>query len=216
MIDKKNATRLAWEAVQFAKLKVQQSKQLNKLLKASEKSDAESEKAVLEKAVDFAIKTEAALEKVQKSLKEGGLKSQNLLIPEIITLDDDARHLILEKAEFLEKFGFVIETFGVNQVIVRAVPAFLDKADITQLIKDLVDDFADQRGADSLTEKIYLICATFACHHSIRAGRKLNIDEMNHLLREMETTAGSGQCNHGRPTYIEIGLDEIEKLFARK
>ena len=90
------------------------------------------------------------------------------------------------------------------------------KADIKKLILDIADDLADDRGPDSLTEKINLICATYACHHSIRAGRKLSINEMNHLLREMEETDGSGQCNHGRPTYIRLAKNDIERLFGRK
>jgi len=110
----------------------------------------------------------------------------------------------------------LVEPFGEQQILVRAIPAFFSGGNVKGLIKDLCDDLCDNRGADTLMEKINLICATFACHHSIRAGRKLSIPEMNALLREMEITEGSGQCNHGRPTYITLEKKDIERLFGRK
>ncbi|MEM6602860.1 MAG: DNA mismatch repair endonuclease MutL [Pseudomonadota bacterium] len=156
------------------------------------------------------------LEKVKEGLKKGGLQAQNLLLPEIVTLDESLTENVAQNIEALEKYGLILERFGVNQILVRAVPNFLISSDVKQLVKDIADDLKDERGPDSLTERINLICATFACHHSVRAGRKLNIEEMNHLLRDMESTEGAGQCNHGRPTYITLAKNDIERLFGRK
>jgi DNA mismatch repair protein MutL len=156
------------------------------------------------------------LERVKDSLKQGGLKPHSLLVPEIVTLPADSVFILSDRLSELLPFGLECELFGTNQILVRSVPVFLLKSDIKQLIRDIADDFADERDADSLSEKINLICATFACHHSIRAGRRLSTDEMNHLLRDMENTPASGQCNHGRPTYIRLGKNDIEKLFGRK
>lgn len=156
------------------------------------------------------------LELVKEGLKKGGLTPQNLLVPDIIALPQDAIEDLLHHTDSLKEFGLILESFGTGQILVRAVPAFLIGGNIAGMVKDLADDVADGRGLDSLSEKINLICATFACHHSIRAGRSLSIEEMNALLRQMEKTVGSGQCNHGRPTYIALGKSDIEKLFGRK
>ena len=156
------------------------------------------------------------LETVKEGLKKGGLTPQNLLVPDIVTLPQNAIENLLHHTDSLKEFGLILESFGTEQILVRAVPAFLIGGNIADMVKDLADDVADGRGLDSLSEKINLICATFACHHSIRAGRNLSIEEMNALLRQMENTIGSGQCNHGRPTYIILGKNDIEKLFGRK
>lgn len=156
------------------------------------------------------------LEKIKTGMKQGGLTPQSLLIPEIIDVNDQEFDLLSEQAENLKPLGLVIEAFGQKQILVRAIPAFFSGGNVKGLIQDLCDDLCDNRGADSLNERINLICATFACHHSVRAGRKLSVVEMNALLREMENTEGSGQCNHGRPTYISLEKKDIERLFGRK
>lgn len=156
------------------------------------------------------------LEKIKTAFKQGGLTSQSLLIPEIIDVTSHEFFVLGERLADLKKLGLLIEPFGNQQILVRGIPAFFTGGDIKGLIKDLCDDLCDNRDADSLNEKINLICATFACHHSVRAGRKLSTTEMNALLREMETTTGSGQCNHGRPTYITLEKKDIERLFGRK
>jgi DNA mismatch repair protein MutL len=156
------------------------------------------------------------LEKIKTAMKQGGLTPQPLLIPEIIDVNAHEFLVLTEKADDLKKLGLNIESFGASQVLIRTIPAFFTGGNVKGLIKDLCDDLCDNREADSLMERINLICSTFACHHSIRAGRKLAIPEMNALLREMETTQGSGQCNHGRPTYISLERSDIERLFGRK
>lgn len=142
--------------------------------------------------------------------------TQILLIPEIIELGVSEKSRILENIQNFEKLGLVVEDFGPKAVIVREIPALISGADIKQLIKDLSEEISEWGGAFSLTEKLHRVCATIACHGSVRAGRKLNIDEMNRLLRDMEKTEHSGQCNHGRPTYVELKISDIEKLFDRK
>ena len=142
--------------------------------------------------------------------------TQILLIPEIVELGLSEKTRILENTQNFEKLGLVVEDFGPKAVIVREIPALISGADIKQLIKDLSEEISEWGGAFSLTERLHRVCATIACHGSVRAGRKLNIDEMNRLLRDMEKTEHSGQCNHGRPTYVELKISDIEKLFARK
>ena len=144
------------------------------------------------------------------------VSTQILLIPEIVELGISEKTRILENTQNFEKLGLVVEDFGPKAVIVREIPALISGADIKQLIKDLSEEISEWGGAFSLTEKLHRVCATIACHGSVRAGRKLNIDEMNRLLRDMEKTEHSGQCNHGRPTYVELKISDIEKLFARK
>jgi DNA mismatch repair protein MutL len=156
------------------------------------------------------------LEKIKTAMKQGGLTPQSLLIPEILDVSDHEFLVLTEKFDDLKQLGLIIEPFGNRQVLIRTIPAFFTGGNIKGLIKDLCDDLCDNRQADSLMERINLICATFACHHSIRAGRKLSVVEMNALLRDMEATEGSGQCNHGRPTYITLERKDIERLFGRK
>lgn len=155
------------------------------------------------------------MEKMKNSLVNGQVASQMLLLPEVIDLKPADKVRILEAAEDLAKLGLVLEEFGTTAVIVRETPALLGECDVRALIADLAEEMAEWGKGFELTEKLHLICATMACHGSVRAGRKLNISEMNHLLREMERTPHSGQCNHGRPTYIELRVSDFERLFHR-
>ena len=157
------------------------------------------------------------MERMKANLqKNGHLASQMLLIPEVVDLDASAKERILSLTAELNQLGLVIEEFGTTAVIVREVPALIKDCDVKKLITDLAEEIAEWGGEYALTDKLHHICATFACHGSVRAGRALNFDEMNRLLRDMEKTDHSGQCNHGRPTYIELKLKDIEKLFNRR
>lgn len=149
-------------------------------------------------------------------LAENKVATQMLLIPEIIELSPLEREYILAEKENLSKLGLVLNEFGITEVIVREIPALISGADIKTLITDLAQEITEWGGQFSLTDKLHHICATVACHGSVRAGRSLNLDEMNRLLRDMEKTEHSGQCNHGRPTYVELKISDIEKLFDRK
>lgn len=148
-------------------------------------------------------------------LAENKVATQILLIPEIVDLSLSEKTRLIEAAEELQKLGLSVEEFGSTAVIVREIPALLGDCDIKALIRDLAGEMAEWGKGFSLTDKLHTICATIACHGSVRAGRRLNIDEMNRLLRDMERTEHSGQCNHGRPTYVELKLKDIEKLFER-
>ncbi len=141
--------------------------------------------------------------------------SQLLLIPEIIELSALEKTSILAIAEQLQKLGLVVEDFGISAVMVREIPALITGANISDLVKDIAQEACEWQKDFSLTQKIHNVCATIACHGSVRAGRSLNFEEMNKLLRQMEQTMHSGQCNHGRPTYVELKLKDIEKLFLR-
>lgn len=155
-------------------------------------------------------------ERMKKAMAETGVKRQGLLIPEIIELEDhDIDRLIARREEF-EKLGLIIEPFGDGAIAVHEIPALLGRANVAKLIRDLADELAEMDEALALKERLEEICGTMACHGSVRAGRRLNIEEMNALLRQMEETPHSGQCNHGRPTYVELKLHDIEKLFGRK
>ena len=157
------------------------------------------------------------MEKMKKALFAGRTpETQALLIPEVVDLSAAEKEKILEIAPELEKSGLVVEEFGISAVIVRELPALIADCDIKKLITDLAEEAAEWNAGFSLEDKLHHICATCACHGSVRAGRSLNFEEMNHLLREMEETERSGQCNHGRPTYIKLSLKDIEKLFARR
>lgn len=156
-------------------------------------------------------------ERFKAQMSESGIERQGLLTPEIIDLQEDDATRLLEHAEELSRLGLEIEPFGAGSVAVRAIPAILGgKADIQGLIRDLADEIAEHGNAEGLAERINEILSTMACHGSVRSGRRLNTDEMNALLRQMEETPCSGQCNHGRPTYIELKLADIEKLFGRR
>jgi DNA mismatch repair protein MutL len=158
---------------------------------------------------------------VMEKLKQGLLNkekpvSQLLLIPEVVDLSYSEKSALLGQDESLAQAGLVVEEFGPSAVIVREIPALIDGADIQKLIKDLAAEISEWGNAFSLTDRVHHLCATMACHGSVRSGRRLNVDEMNRLLRDMEKTEHSGQCNHGRPTYISLKLKDIEKLFDRR
>jgi DNA mismatch repair protein MutL len=155
-------------------------------------------------------------ERMKAQYVEGNAKSQALLLPEVVTLDPSSSAVILQHAAGLAAFGLEVEEFGQGAVLVRAVPALLAKANIKTLLGDIAATLDEKDGALVLRERLDEICSSMACHGSVRAGRVLNSDEMNALLRQMEATPFSGQCNHGRPTFIKLKLDDIEKLFARR
>ena len=155
-------------------------------------------------------------ERMKKALANGGLARQPLLIPEVVDLDPSEVTRISDRADELAELGLVIEAFGPDAVVVREVPAMLGKLDVKGLVRDLADEIAETGNALSLKERLEEVSGTLACHMSVRAGRRLNAEEMNALLREMEATPHSGQCNHGRPTYVELKLADIEKLFGRR
>jgi DNA mismatch repair protein MutL len=155
-------------------------------------------------------------ENMKKAINEGGIKRQVLLIPEIVELDQSAVDRLTERSGQLNKLGLVIEPFGPGAIIVRETPAMLGELNIRGIINDLADDLAESDEAIDLKDRLANVSATMACHGSIRAGRRLNGREMNALLRQMEVTPHSGQCNHGRPTYVELELKDIEKLFGRR
>lgn len=150
--------------------------------------------------------------------KEGGqgVERQALLIPDIVDLGETDAARVLARAEELAEMGLVIEPFGTGAVAVRETPALLGEMNIQSLLRDLADDISEYDEALSLKEKFEHVCGTMACHGSVRAGRRLNGAEMNALLRQMEDTPHSGQCNHGRPTYVELKLADIERLFGRR
>ena len=155
------------------------------------------------------------MEKMKENLAKGRAASQMLLIPEVVDLSLSDKTRLLEAAEELAKLGLMIEEFGPSAVIVREIPALIADCDVKALIKDLAEEMAEWGKGYILSEKLHLVCATMACHGSVRAGRRLNLDEMNRLLRDMEKTPHAGQCNHGRPTYIELKISDINKLFDR-
>ena len=156
-------------------------------------------------------------ERMKKALAGGGVARQGLLIPGIVELGEAATERLFARACELAELGLLLEGFGPGAVVVREVPAMLGgRVDAAALVRDLADELAELGAAFSLKEKLEEVCGTIACHGSVRAGRRLSLDEMNALLREMEATPHSGQCNHGRPTYVELKLADIEKLFGRR
>ena len=155
-------------------------------------------------------------EKMKKMLSKSGINKQILLIPEIINLDKKNLDMLLERAQELEELGLKIESFGDNSIMVREIPALLGDSNVKGLIQDLSDELLDIDSTLSLKDKLADVCGTMACHSSVRAGRRLSGDEMNALLREMEITPHSGQCNHGRPTYVALKLSDLERLFGRR
>lgn len=155
-------------------------------------------------------------ERMKQVMQTEATERQPLLIPEVITLEEEAFLRLTAEKEVLEKAGFVLDAFGDNTVIVREIPSLLSKTNIVALVRNMADDLLENGEILSLNEKIEHICGTVACHGSIRAGRRLHIDEMNALLRQMEATPHSGQCNHGRPTYVALKRADMEKLFGRR
>ncbi|HVY02697.1 MAG TPA: DNA mismatch repair protein MutL, partial [Caulobacterales bacterium] len=155
-------------------------------------------------------------ERMKAMLAEGGVKRQTLLIPEVVDLDPAEAERVLARAGEFAELGLVIEPFGAGAILVRETPALLGKVDAAALLRDLADDIAELGEAHALKERLEDVCSSMACRGSVRAGRRLSADEMNSLLRQMEATPFSGQCNHGRPTYVELKLADIEKLFGRR
>jgi DNA mismatch repair protein MutL len=155
-------------------------------------------------------------ERMKRAIAEKGISRQTLLIPEVVELSPVAAEAILARSVEFAALGLIIEAFGGNSIVVRETPALLGEVDVQSLLTALADDLSEYDEAITLADKLQHVCGTMACHSSIRAGRELNIAEMNALLREMEQTPSSGQCNHGRPTYIELKRKDIEILFGRR
>jgi DNA mismatch repair protein MutL len=154
-------------------------------------------------------------ERLKKAITNGGVTRQALLIPAVVEVGEDEALALDEKADELAELGLVVERFGPAAVAVREVPALLGTTSVDGLVKDLAADLLADGSAAPLRERLEAIASRMACHGSVRAGRRLTAPEMNALLREMEATPFSGQCNHGRPTYVELKLSDIERLFGR-
>lgn len=154
-------------------------------------------------------------EQMKQEIAAQGIKRQILLIPEVVPLTDQQFSLMIQHQKDLESLGLAIEPFGQNTVLVRETPALLGDTDMGKLIRDLAEELVEHGSSFSLKEHLQEILGTMACHSSVRAGRRLTIPEMNDLLRQMESTPYSGQCNHGRPTYVKLHKKDIEKLFGR-
>ena len=156
------------------------------------------------------------LERMRAAMASGGVASQALLLPEVVELDEPACDRLEARLAELAEFGLELERFGPRAMLVRATPALLGQGHVAGLVVDLADELAAFDGALSLRERLDHVAATMACHGSVRAGRVLSVAEMNALLREMEVTPHSGQCNHGRPTWVKLAHSDIEKLFGRR
>ena len=156
------------------------------------------------------------LERMRRAMANGGVARQALLLPEVVELDEPGCDRIEARIAELAEMGLELERFGPRAILVRATPALLGAGEVKGLVTDLADELAAFDEALSLKEKLDLVAATMACHGSVRAGRLLSVAEMNALLREMEVTPHSGQCNHGRPTWVKLAHGDIEKLFGRK
>ena len=155
-------------------------------------------------------------ERMKTEMSEGGVARQALLLPEVVELDPADAERVASRAEELAQLGLVLEAFGPGAVLVRETPALLGETDVAGLVRDIADDLAEAGQALALSERLAEVCGTMACHGSVRAGRRLSAPEMNALLRQMEATPHSGQCNHGRPTYVELKLADVERLFGRR
>jgi DNA mismatch repair protein MutL len=156
------------------------------------------------------------LERLKRGAGNGGVAVQTLLLPQVVELDEPEADRIEEAAGELQHFGLEVERFGPSAVVVRGTPAPLGNLDAPGLIRDLAAEIAELGGPQALKGRLDLLAATFACHHSVRAGRVLSVAEMNALLREMEVTPHSGHCNHGRPTWVKLAHGDIERLFGRR
>lgn len=155
-------------------------------------------------------------ERMKGQMEGGHVSRQALLTPEVVELDPAEAERVSAKADELAEMGLIVEAFGSGAVLVRETPALLGDTDVQGLIRDIADDLSEHGSALSLKERMAEVCGTMACHGSVRAGRVLSAPEMNALLRQMEATPHSGQCNHGRPTYVELKLNDLEKLFGRR
>jgi DNA mismatch repair protein MutL len=156
------------------------------------------------------------LERMRRAVANGGVARQALLLPEVVELDETACDRLEARIGELAEMGLELERFGPRAMLVRATPALLGNGNVIGLVTDLADELAAFDEALSLKERLDHVAATMACHGSVRAGRILSVAEMNALLREMEVTPHSGQCNHGRPTWVKLAHGDIEKLFGRK
>ena len=155
-------------------------------------------------------------ERIKVETAGGGVARQALLLPEVVELDPAEAERVASRAEELLALGLMVEPFGPGAVLVRETPALLGETDVQGLIRDIADDLAENGQALALSERLAEVAGTMACHGSVRAGRRLAAAEMNALLRQMEATPHSGQCNHGRPTYVELKLADVERLFGRR
>jgi DNA mismatch repair protein MutL len=155
-------------------------------------------------------------EQMKVAMATGNVQSQSLLIPEIVDLEREEVSRLMARQADLQSMGLGVEAFGPTSVLVRDIPTLLGDCDIAGLVRDLVDDLTEHGELLALKERMAEICGDHACRHSVRSGRRLTGEEMNALLRQMEATPHSGQCNHGRPTYVELKLKDIEKLFGRR
>jgi DNA mismatch repair protein MutL len=155
-------------------------------------------------------------ERMKEALAARGVARQALLLPEVVELDENGAARLAGRAEELAEFGLLLEPFGPGAVVVREIPALLPGLDVAALVRDLADELAEWGDTLALKERIETVCGTLACHTSVRAGRRLSPAEMDALLRQMEATPNSGQCNHGRPTYVTLDLADIERLFGRR
>jgi DNA mismatch repair protein MutL len=155
-------------------------------------------------------------ERMKQALLADGVATQRLLLPDVVEMPEDEVALLLARSEELGKLGLAVEAFGPGAIVVRETPALLGEVDSKGLLRDLVDDLKELDQAAILEDQLAEVCSTMACHGSVRAGRRLTGPEMNSLLRQMEATPNSGQCNHGRPTYVELKLSDIERLFGRR
>ncbi|MFO1161920.1 MAG: DNA mismatch repair endonuclease MutL [Reyranellaceae bacterium] len=155
-------------------------------------------------------------ERLKDQLEADGVKRQALLLPEVVDVGEDGARRLAGRMAELADMGLVLEPFGLGAVVVRETPAVLGELDVQGLVRDLADELAELGDHLSLKERVEEVCGTLACHTSVRAGRRLSVEEMNALLRQMEATPHSGQCNHGRPTYVELKLADIERLFGRR
>ncbi len=155
-------------------------------------------------------------EALKQAMNERPLPTQMLLLPEIVDLPEDDAERLAAQAPTLRRFGLSVERFGPGAIAVRETPAMLGEVDVQSLVRDLADEIAENDTVDTLKARLDAIASTMACHGSVRSGRRLKAEEMNALLRQMEATPGSGTCNHGRPTYIELKLADIERLFGRR
>ena len=155
-------------------------------------------------------------EKIKEDFYNNDVKTQILLIPVVVNIDSMILKSVEKKLIDLQRYGLKIENFGPNSLIIREIPVILINCDVKKLAESIINDLLNEKDSNTLEVQINKICSTIACHGSIRSGRELQIDEMNELLRKMEKTKFSGQCNHGRPTYVELNLSQIEKLFGRK
>ena len=155
-------------------------------------------------------------ERMKAQMAQGAVTRQALLTPEVVELDPAEAERVSARADELAELGLLLEPFGSGAVLVRETPALLGDTDVQGLVRDIADDLSEHGAALSLKERLAAVCGTMACHGSVRSGRVLSAPEMNALLRQMEATPHSGQCNHGRPTYVELKLHDMEKLFGRR